>query len=79
MCAAALIGTEAKKYEPVNAIEINPLDFEMKTFENKINHFDVRDYRTYNQRYWVNTQYWPADQSGPNLIYLCGEYACSVN
>ena len=48
MCAATLIGTEAKKSEPISAIEINPLDFEMKTFENKINHFDVRDYRTYN-------------------------------
>lgn len=30
-----------------NSININPEDFKMNTFENKIDHFNVRDRRTF--------------------------------
>jgi len=33
---------------------------------------------TYQERYWVNDLYWTADTAGPNFIYFCGEYTCSV-
>jgi len=32
----------------------------------------------FDMRYWVNDYYWSEDQTGPNFIYLCGEYTCSV-
>jgi|688.fasta_scaffold1116476_1 hypothetical protein len=56
-------------------IDVN--DFELKTFNNYVDHFNFQDNRTYAQRYWVNDKYF-TDPSGPNLIYLCGEYTCSV-
>lgn len=65
--------------ELIHKVNINPEDFEVGVFENMIDHFNFMDTRTFQQRYWVNTKYWPADGSGPNFIYLCGEYACSVN
>ena len=59
--SACLMTATAKKSQPASSFTINPNDFEEHVFENQINHFDVRDYRTYNQRYWVNTRYWPED------------------
>jgi len=42
-----------------------------------VDHLSYIDKRTYQQRYWINDQYW--DQaSGPVFIYICGEYTCSV-
>lgn len=56
---------------------IDVADFELKTFDNMVDHFNFQDDRTYSQRYWVNDKYF-TDPSGPNLIYLCGEYTCSI-
>ena len=50
--------------------------FEEKLFTNFIDHFDMLDQRTYQQRYWVSDQYWTGE--GPLFVYICGEYRCSV-
>ena len=45
-------------------------------FTNLIDHFNMLDDRTYEQRYWKSDQYW--DGSGPIFLYICGEYRCTV-
>jgi len=57
--------------------QIDVKDFKLKTFNNLVDHFNFQDDRKYAQRYWVNDKFF-TDPSGPNLIYLCGEYTCSV-
>ncbi len=56
---------------------VNVADFIESTFDNMVDHFDFQDGRTYKQRYWVNDVYW-TNSKGPNFIYICGEYRCSV-
>jgi hypothetical protein len=51
--------------------------FIMSYFGNYINHFDSSDKRTYYQRLWYNLDDLDLD-SGPIVVYLCGEYTCSV-
>jgi pimeloyl-ACP methyl ester carboxylesterase len=56
---------------------VNTGDFVEHKFSNLIDHFNYQDTRTYEQRYWVNDLYW-TDKSGPNFIYICGEWRCSA-
>ena len=47
-------------------------------FENKIDHFNENDKRTFKQRYWFDDQYYSGKESkGPAFLYLCGEWTCS--
>ena len=55
---------------------INVDHFEEKTFVNLVDHWNAQDDRTYEQRWWVNDDYWTGD--GPLFLYICGEYRCSV-
>ena len=57
---------------------VNSGDFEQLWFTNLVDHFDFQNDSTYEQRYWVNDKYWTADESGPNFVYICGEYTCSI-
>ena len=79
LASAFLIALGARALDTKNPIDINVEDFELHTFDNQIDHFNVLDNKTFKQRYWVNNKYWQGDGVGPNLLYLCGEYACSVN
>ena len=46
-----------------------------KEFTQKLNHLDPKDTRTFNQRYFVVTNY-AESKSSPTLFYLCGESTC---
>lgn len=53
-------------------------DQDYKWFESKLDHFDMQDTRPLWQRYWINEQYWSAENGGgPIFLYLCGEWTCS--
>lgn len=63
----------------------NPLQ-ELQTEQNEdyfwftqdLDHFDMQNKQTFQQRYWVNDQYWTAGKrEGPLFLYLCGEWTCS--
>ena len=41
-----------------------------------MNHFDETDTRTYQQRYWYNSQFWDKE-AGPVFLYICGEWTCT--
>ena len=45
-------------------------------FENKIDHFDSNEERTYKQRYWYNDKFFNQD-NGPIFLYICGEWTCT--
>ena len=80
LASAFLMALEVRALEASQRVEVNVEDFEMRTFDSRIDHFSVLDRRTFKQRYWVNDRHWQAgDGAGPNLLYLCGEYACSIN
>ena len=45
-----------------------------------IDHFPpepLPDADTYQQRYWVNDDYYDAAAGGPVVVYICGEWTCS--
>lgn len=48
---------------------------EAQIFVQLINPSDPKDTRTFNQRYFVETQY-ATNKSSPTLFYLCGETTC---
>ena len=56
---------------------INVKDFTQDVFDNRVDHFDYLNIKTYEQRFWNNAKYWDA-VNGPVLVYICGEYTCSV-
>ena len=49
-----------------------------KTFTQHIDHFNYQDDRTFEQRYWINIEYFKDNTNGPNFIYICGEWVCGV-
>lgn len=53
-------------------------DFKIGYFTQKLDHFNYQDWRTYDQRYFINDKYWDKE-NGPVFVYICGEYTCSVN
>ena len=47
-------------------------------FTQNLDHFDMQNHQTFQQRYWVNEQYWiEGKREGPLFLYLCGEWTCS--
>jgi hypothetical protein len=48
----------------------------MDTFTQQIDHTNFKDKRTFQQRYWVNDNYWD-NKTGPVFLYICGEGTCS--
>ena len=47
-------------------------------FEQEVDHFDMQNNDTFQQRYWVNDQYWSKENGGgPLFLYLCGEWTCN--
>ena len=57
-------------------IKVSMDQYDTYTFENKIDHFDDNDERTYNQRYWVNDKFFDKD-NGIVFLYICGEWTCT--
>ncbi|NBY19212.1 alpha/beta fold hydrolase [bacterium] len=51
------------------------LRLETHEFEQRVNHSDTKDSRTFKQRYFINTQFAESSLS-PTLFYLCGESVC---
>lgn len=49
------------------------------TFEQKLDHDNSADSRTFSQRYFINSDYSGPHDSSPVLYYICGEGACSPN
>ena len=63
------------KLPPLNPV--SPTIFSESTIDQRVDHFDYQSSNTYKQRYWTeSTKYDPT--LGVYLIYLCGEYTCSV-
>jgi len=46
-------------------------------FDQKINHANPDDTRTFKQRYWVNSTYAKSPEA-PIVLWLCGEWTCSA-
>ena len=71
----------------VNAAESDPLKMKLRVtmddyttywFDNKIDHFNDKDERTYKQRYWYNNKFFSGkDSQGPVFLYICGEWTCT--
>ena len=71
----------------VQAAESDPLKMKLRVtmddyttywFDNKIDHFNEKDERTYKQRYWYNNKFFSGkDQQGPVFLYICGEWTCT--
>lgn len=49
--------------------------FQQYNFTSKIDNFNTSDTRTYQQRYWVDDQYWD-NKTGPVFMFICGEGRC---
>ena len=50
-------------------------NFTLKWHENKLDHFDSEEKRTFRSRYWVNDQYY-SWSSRKIFLYICGEWTC---
>jgi len=48
--------------------------FNQYWMKNWVDH-DGSNRDTYDQRYWINDQYYDAE-TGPIFLYLCGEWTC---
>lgn len=75
MALSAIVAS--KQFDSTDFPEVDVSDFTELTFDNLVDHFNRQNADTYKQRYWINDKYW-TDDDGPNFIYLCGEYRCSV-
>ena len=49
--------------------------FTALNFTQKLDHYNIKDSRTFQQRYWVNDQYFD-NKTGPVFLYICGESTC---
>ncbi len=49
------------------------------TFNQKLNHDDLSDSRTFSQRYFINSSYAETHETSPVLLYICGESECRAN
>ena len=52
-------------------------DYSTYYFENKLDHFDAGEVRTYKQRYWYNDKFFKKEEQAPVFLYICGEWTCS--
>jgi len=69
--------SEAKMRDPFGPQEVSN-DVDYLWFDQKVDHFDLQNHDTFKQRYWVNDQWWSAENGGgPLFLYLCGEWTCS--
>lgn len=55
--------------------DFNPMSVIQDTFNQKIDHKNQNDTRTFQQRYFVSTQY-AKNQNAPVFYYICGEAEC---
>lgn len=70
-CSAKLLKTPAPQVDWTQ-------DTDYKWFTQRLDHFDMQNNSTFQQRYWVNDQYWNKENGGgPLFLYLCGEWTCS--
>ena len=71
--ALALVGIAcAKTYDPLREEA-----FLADNFTQQLDHNNFKDKRTFQQRYWVNDQYWD-NKTGPVFLYICGEGTCRL-
>ena len=73
MLAALLLGTTALAQE---FVELKVENFVVNNFTQLIDHFTPDDTRTYNQRYFVDDQFWD-NKNGPVFLFICGEGRCN--
>ena len=71
--ALSFLGREPEDY----GIKVSMADYSTYYFENKLNHFDEKDDRTYKQRYWYNDNFFKKEEKAPVFLYICGEWTCS--
>ena len=57
-------------------LQVSMDQYDTYTFKNQIDHFDEKDERTYNQRYWINNKFFDSE-NGPIFLYICGEWTCT--
>ena len=67
---------QEKKWSNFAPPSRNSDDTKSSNFKQMINPQDPNDLRTFNQRYFVDTQY-AARKTSPTLFYLCGEATCN--
>lgn len=56
--------------------DFNPMFVAQSTFDQKIDHMNSNDTRTFKQRYFTQTQY-GKNQNSPVFYYICGEAECN--
>ena len=57
-------------------LKVSMDDYTTHYFENKLDHFNGHDERTYQQRFWYNDQHFDKE-AGPVFLYICGEWTCT--
>lgn len=76
LAIVAICSSKLLKHPSEQVDWVTDEDFEW--FTQRLDHFDMQNDATFQQRYWVNTQYWSAENGGgPLFLYLCGEWTCS--
>ena len=70
LAALLVVSAAAKTYDP-----LREEDFLADNFTQQLDHNNFKDKRTFQQRYWVNDQYWD-NKTGPVFLYICGEGTC---
>lgn len=67
---------ESLKQKKLSSKKLSNLPSPQLTFEQRLNHADETDARTFKQRYFVDSQY-AADETSPVFYIICGEWNCA--
>lgn len=71
--ALTFLGREPQDWK----IKVSMADYDTFYFDNRLDHFNEADSRSYKQRYWYNDNFFKKGGDSPVFLYLCGEWTCS--
>lgn len=66
------------KLEGISTRGVETTELKSYIFDQKLDHFDANNEKTFSQRYWVNTAF-STSAASPVLLYICGEAVCKTN
>ncbi len=68
-----------KKKTGITLRGLETTELKSYTFDQKLDHSDANDTRTFKQRYFINTELAKDVTASPVLLYICGEAECNPN
>ena len=79
LLAAMATSTLAVEKDPLKMnLYVTMDDYSTHWIDNRLDHFDQSDMRTYKQRFWFNDKFYSGKETqGPVFLYICGEWTCS--